>query len=51
MAAIGVIGVGAAPASLLGEALDVRCTPGGHLVFWYRDDHALRGAGLREALG
>ena len=48
MAAIGVIGVGAAPASLLGEALDA-LTPGGHLVFSY-NDHALAVPDFREAL-
>lgn len=39
LAAIGVIGVGAAPPSLLGDALAV-LAPGGHLVFSY-NDHAL----------
>ena len=39
LAAIGVIGIGAAPASLLGEAVDA-LAPGGCLVFSY-NDHAL----------
>ena len=39
LAAIGVIGVGAAPASMLGEAVTA-LAPGGHLVFSY-NDHAL----------
>lgn len=39
IAAIGVIGIGAAPASLLGQAL-AALAPGGHLVFSY-NDHAL----------
>lgn len=52
LAAIGVIGIGAAPASLLGEALEA-LAPDGHLVFSY-NDHALAdpvfGAALDEAL-
>lgn len=36
IAAIGVIGIGAAPSSLLGEALDA-LAPGGHLVFSYNE--------------
>jgi predicted TPR repeat methyltransferase len=39
LAAIGVIGIGAAPASLLSAALDA-LDPGGYLVFSY-NDHAL----------
>jgi predicted TPR repeat methyltransferase len=39
LAAIGVIGIGAAPASLLTESLHA-LAPGGHLVFSY-NDHAL----------
>lgn len=39
LAAVGVIGVGAAPLSLLGEALDA-LAPGGHVVFSF-NDHAL----------
>jgi predicted TPR repeat methyltransferase len=39
MAAVGVIGVGAAPASVLREALDA-LDSGGHIVFSY-NDHAL----------
>ncbi len=52
VAAIGVIGIGAAPASLLGEAVDA-LEAGGHLVFSY-NDHALADpvfvAALDEAL-
>lgn len=36
VAAIGVIGVGAGPASILGEAL-AALAPGGHMVFSYND--------------
>lgn len=39
-AAIGVIGIGAAPVSLLSEALSA-LAPGGHIVFSY-NDHALK---------
>ncbi len=39
MAAVGVIGVGAAPASVLTDALQA-LAPGGHVVFSY-NDHAL----------
>jgi predicted TPR repeat methyltransferase len=48
LAAIGVIGIGAAPASLLGEALDA-LAPGGHLVFSY-NDHALEQPQFPQAL-
>ena len=46
--AIGVIGIGAAPASLLGESLDA-LAPGGHLVFSY-NDHALATPEFSDAL-
>jgi predicted TPR repeat methyltransferase len=52
IAAVGVIGVGAAPASLLADALNA-LQPGGHLVFSY-NDHALAhpefSGALRDAL-
>jgi len=48
IAAIGVIGVGAAPASLLADALRA-LAPGGHLVFSY-NDHALAQPEFSEAL-
>lgn len=48
IAAVGVIGVGAAPASLLGAALGA-LRPGGHLVFSY-NDHALTHPGFSGAL-
>ena len=48
IAAIGVIGVGAAPASLLGQSL-AALSPGGHLVFSY-NDHALGTREYRDAL-
>lgn len=48
LSAIGVIGVGAAPASLLGDAL-LALAPGGHLVFSY-NDHALEHAAYVDAL-
>jgi predicted TPR repeat methyltransferase len=48
LAAIGVIGVGAAPASLLGEALGALAS-GGHLVFSY-NDHARETAEFADAL-
>lgn len=48
IAAIGVIGVGAAPASLLAETLDA-LAPGGHLVFSY-NDHALEQPEFPRAL-
>jgi len=48
IAAVGVIGVGAAPPSLLGQALDA-LEPGGHLVFSY-NDHALETSEFRQAL-
>lgn len=48
LAAVGVIGVGAAPASLLDESLDA-LAPGGHLVFSY-NDHALELAEYTDAV-
>jgi predicted TPR repeat methyltransferase len=48
IAAVGVIGVGAAPASLLGHALGA-LQPGGYLVFSY-NDHALDEPEYRQAL-
>jgi predicted TPR repeat methyltransferase len=48
LTAVGVIGVGSAPASLLTEALD-SLAPEGHLVFSY-NDHALSAAEYRDAL-
>lgn len=48
IAAVGVIGVGAAPPALLAQALDA-LAPGGHLVFSY-NDHALAVGGYRQAL-
>jgi predicted TPR repeat methyltransferase len=48
IAAVGVIGVGAAPASLLGHALGA-LQPGGYLVFSY-NDHALDTPEYRQAL-
>ena len=48
IAAVGVIGVGAAPASLLTRALDALAT-GGHLVFSY-NDHALEVAEYPQVL-
>ena len=48
IAAVGVIGVGAAPPSLLGQALDA-LKPGGHLVFSY-NDHALQTSEFQRAL-
>lgn len=48
LAAVGVIGVGSAPASLLTQALDA-LAPGGHLVFSY-NDHALDAAEYRDVL-
>jgi predicted TPR repeat methyltransferase len=49
LAAIGVIGVGAAPASLLVEALGA-LAPGGHLVLSY-NDQALATPEFADALG
>jgi len=48
IAAVGVIGVGAAPAALLGQTLDA-LAPGGQLVFSY-NDHALGDPEYRRAL-
>lgn len=48
IAAVGVIGIGAAPASLLAQALDA-LAPGGHLVFSY-NDHALATSEFSGAL-
>jgi predicted TPR repeat methyltransferase len=48
IAAVGVIGVGAAPAPLLPRTL-AALAPGGHLVFSY-NDHALEVAEYRHAL-
>lgn len=48
IAAVGVIGIGAAPPSLLRQALDA-LEPGGHFVFSY-NDHALANLDFRQAL-
>lgn len=48
MAAIGVIGVGAGPASMLGDAL-AALAPGGHMVFSY-NDHAMELPEFTDAL-
>lgn len=48
LSAIGVIGIGAAPASLLAESLRA-LAPGGHLVFSY-NDHALEHPDFAGAL-
>jgi predicted TPR repeat methyltransferase len=48
IAAVGVIGVGAAPASVLTSALDA-LAPGGHVIFSY-NDHALQVAEYVQVL-
>lgn len=48
LAAVGVIGIGAGPATLLAESLDM-LVPGGHLVFSY-NDHALADPEYAKAL-
>jgi len=48
VAAVGVIGVGAAPITLLGEALDA-LAPGGHFVFSF-NDHVLASPEFMQVL-